>query len=77
MSCARDVRTNKKSGSQGNERSPLQGERCALRNAAIARPIVVAVLSLASAVAIAQQRPDAGPILEQQRQPLRLPPPAG
>jgi len=46
------------------------------RNAGlIARPIVVAVLSLASAVAIAQQRPDAGQILEQQRQPLRLPPP--
>jgi hemolysin activation/secretion protein len=39
------------------------------------RPIVVAVLSLASAVAIAQQRPDAGQVLEQQRQPLRLPPP--
>jgi hemolysin activation/secretion protein len=40
-----------------------------------ARPIVVAVLSLASAMAIAQQRPDAGQILEQQRQPLRLPAP--
>jgi hemolysin activation/secretion protein len=44
--------------------------------ARIARPIVVAVLSLASAVAIAQVRPDAGQILEQQREPLRLPPPA-
>ena len=45
--------------------------------ARIARPIVVAVLSLASAVAIGQQRPDAGQILEQQtREPLRLPPPA-
>lgn len=42
----------------------------------IAKPIVVAVLSLASAVAIAQVRPDAGSILEQQREPLRLPPPA-
>ncbi len=42
----------------------------------IVRPIVVAVLSLASAVAIAQQRPDAGQILEQTREPLRLPPPA-
>ena len=42
----------------------------------IAKPIVVAVLSLASAVAIAQQRPDAGQILEQTREPLRLPPPA-
>jgi hemolysin activation/secretion protein len=41
----------------------------------IARPIVVAVLALASAVASAQQRPDAGQVLEQQRQPLRLPPP--
>src|SRR5688572_8061784 len=40
-----------------------------------ARPIVVAVLSLSCAVAIAQQRPDAGQVLEQQRQPLRLPPP--
>jgi hemolysin activation/secretion protein len=44
--------------------------------ARIARPIVVAVLSLASAVAVGQQRPDAGQILEQQtREPLRLPPP--
>lgn len=47
--------------------------------ARIARPIVVAVLSVASAVAIAQQpppRPDAGQILQQQtREPLRLPPP--
>jgi hemolysin activation/secretion protein len=42
----------------------------------IAKPIVVAVLSLASAVAVAQIRPDAGQILEQQREPLRLPPPA-
>ena len=43
----------------------------------IARPIVVAVLSFSCAVAIAQQRPDAGQILEQQtREPLRLPPPA-
>jgi hemolysin activation/secretion protein len=46
----------------------------------IARPIVVAVLSLTSAVAVAQvlpkDRPDAGRILEQTREPLRLPPPA-
>jgi hemolysin activation/secretion protein len=45
----------------------------------VARPITVAVLSLASAVAVAQTppppRPDAGAILEQQREPLRLPPP--
>src|SRR5688500_2789467 len=45
--------------------------------ARIARPIVVAVLSFSCAVAIAQQRPDAGQVLEQQtREPLRLPPPA-
>jgi hemolysin activation/secretion protein len=43
--------------------------------ARIVRPIVVAVLSVASAVAVAQQRPDAGQILEQTREPLRLPPP--
>jgi hemolysin activation/secretion protein len=40
------------------------------------RPIVVAVLSLASAVALAQQRPDTGQILREQREPLRLPPPS-
>ncbi len=39
------------------------------------RPFVVAVLALASAAAIAQVRPDAGQILEQTREPLRLPPP--
>jgi hemolysin activation/secretion protein len=48
--------------------------------ARIVMPIVVAVLSLSSGVAIAQAppppvRPDAGAILEQQREPLRLPPP--
>ena len=45
----------------------------------LSRPVVVAVLSLASAATLAQQlppRPDAGQILEQQREPLRLPPPA-
>src|SRR6185436_11720714 len=41
----------------------------------IARPIVVAVLSFSCAVAIAQQAPDAGQLLQQQREPLRLPPP--
>jgi hemolysin activation/secretion protein len=45
-----------------------------------ARPIVVAVLSFTNAVAVAQvlpkDRPDAGRILEQTREPLRLPPPA-
>src|SRR5688572_8017168 len=40
------------------------------------RTIVVAVLSVASAVALAQERPDAGQILQQQREPLRLPAPA-
>jgi hemolysin activation/secretion protein len=44
--------------------------------ARVSRPIVVAVLSLAAATAIAQVRPpDAGQVLEQQREPLRLPPP--
>ena len=41
----------------------------------IAAPIVVAVLSFASAASLAQVRPDAGQILEQTREPLRLPPP--
>ena len=41
----------------------------------IAKPIVVAVLSFSCAVAIAQQPPDAGQLLQQQREPLRLPPP--
>jgi hemolysin activation/secretion protein len=47
------------------------------------RPIVVAVLSVSSAVAMAQvppdlpkERPDAGRVLEQTREPLRLPAPA-
>ena len=39
------------------------------------KPFVVAVLALASSAAIAQVRPDAGQLLEQQREPLRLPPP--
>src|SRR6202008_2945674 len=49
--------------------------------ARIAGPIIVALLSISSGVAIAQApapvpvRPDAGAILEQQREPLRLPPP--
>jgi hemolysin activation/secretion protein len=47
---------------------------CAVR-APFARAIVVALLSLASAAVFAQVRPDAGQILEQQREPLRLPPP--
>src|SRR5574341_961279 len=44
----------------------------------VTRPILVAVLSISCAVAVAQQppdRPDAGNILQQQREPLRLPPP--
>ncbi|MGQ0546975.1 MAG: ShlB/FhaC/HecB family hemolysin secretion/activation protein [Betaproteobacteria bacterium] len=36
---------------------------------------MVAVLALASSAAIAQVRPDAGRVLEQTREPLRLPPP--
>jgi hemolysin activation/secretion protein len=49
-------------------------ERAARRNSA--KPIAVVVLSLISALAIAQQRPDAGQVLEQTREPLRLPPPS-
>ncbi len=36
----------------------------------------VAILLFGSAFAFAQQRPDAGQVLEQSREPLRLPPPA-
>jgi len=39
------------------------------------KPFMVAVLALASSAAIAQVRPDAGQVLEQTREPLRLPPP--
>ena len=45
----------------------------------IARPFVVAVLSISCGVNYAQvppaERPDAGQLLQQQREPLRLPPP--
>src|SRR5512145_2573721 len=41
----------------------------------IVKPIVVAVLSFSCALAIAQQPPNAGQLLQQQREPLRLPPP--
>ena len=39
------------------------------------KPFVAAALALASTVALAQVRPDAGQVLEQTREPLRLPPP--
>ena len=39
------------------------------------KPFVVAVLALASSAAIAQEPLDAGRVLEQMREPLRLPPP--
>lgn len=39
------------------------------------KSFVVAALALASSVALAQVRPDAGQVLEQTREPLRLPPP--
>lgn len=42
----------------------------------LGRGIALTVLSLLSALALAQQRPDAGQVLEQTREPLRLPPPA-
>src|SRR5690348_18071161 len=54
---------------------------CFERSAHVARSLGVVVLALASVCALAQpaQRPqgapDAGQILEQQRQPIRLPPP--
>lgn len=41
----------------------------------VARLLGAALLSLSSAAVIAQVRPDAGQILERQREPLRLPPP--
>jgi hemolysin activation/secretion protein len=40
------------------------------------RSLALACLISISATAIAQQRPDAGQVLEQTRQPLRLPPPS-
>src|SRR5947207_1133723 len=43
---------------------------------ALARSMGFVLLALASVGAFAQQRPDAGQVLEQTRQPLRLPPPA-
>jgi hemolysin activation/secretion protein len=44
--------------------------------ARVLRPLGFVVLALASAFALAQQRPDAGQVLEQTtRQPIRLPPP--
>jgi hemolysin activation/secretion protein len=42
----------------------------------LARRGAVAVLSLVTGLAFAQVRPDAGQVLEQSREPLRLPPPA-
>ena len=42
----------------------------------LAKQVGFVALLLASALAIAQQRPDAGQILEQTREPLRLPPPS-
>jgi hemolysin activation/secretion protein len=41
-----------------------------------ARSLAFACFCLASATAMAQQRPDAGQVLEQTKQPLRLPPPS-
>jgi hemolysin activation/secretion protein len=42
----------------------------------VARSLGCIALALASTLLYAQQRPDAGQVLEQTRQPLRLPPPA-
>ncbi len=46
------------------------------RDKALGKPVLISVLALVSAAAMAQQRPDAGRVLEQSREPLRLPPPA-
>jgi hemolysin activation/secretion protein len=43
---------------------------------AAGKSLAAALLSLISAFAFAQVKPDAGQLLEQQRQPLRLPPPS-
>lgn len=49
---------------------------CNCRENRTVRGLVAFVLVLVSAAAFAQQRPDAGQVLEQNREPLRLPPPA-
>jgi hemolysin activation/secretion protein len=43
---------------------------------AFGRSLLITALVLASTAALGQQRPDAGQVLEQNREPLRLPPPA-
>jgi hemolysin activation/secretion protein len=50
--------------------------RCNCRENQTVRAVVAFVLLLVSAAGFAQQRPDAGQVLEQNREPLRLPPPA-
>src|SRR5437016_14430592 len=54
--------------------NPNRFPRRAARDA-LARSMGFVLLALASVGAFAQQRPDAGQVLEQQRQPIRLPPP--
>src|SRR2546426_2425438 len=54
--------------------NPNRFSRRAARDA-LARSMGFVLLALASVGAFAQQRPDAGQVLEQTRQPLRLPPP--
>jgi hemolysin activation/secretion protein len=74
MSGARDARANKKF--VGVREMSFRLFRDGDARARIVMAFVVAALALVSAVAVAQQRPDAGQILEQMREPLRLPPPA-
>ena len=47
-----------------------------MKKLAFGKAILVAALALIGTGALAQQRPDAGQLLEQNRQPLTLPPPA-
>src|SRR6266571_165451 len=51
-------------------------KRNGAREMSLHRLVAFVVLSVASALVHAQQKPDAGQILEQTREPLRLPPPS-
>jgi hemolysin activation/secretion protein len=54
----------------------MNGDFSAMRAQRAAQSLGFILLALASSFIYAQQRPDAGQVLEQTRQPLRLPPPA-
>ena len=74
LSCARDARTNKKSGSQGNERSPFQGRRCARAHRQADRRRRAVVFLRGGDRPAAPRRRDRSS--SSRREPLRLPPPA-